>query len=235
MQPELWDDISGEKSTIPEYSEKDGKTFIPLKFGPYDSWFIVFRDKSLKSLKGINFPEKEIVKNIDGSWNVSFNTELGAPANVKFERLTDWTTNDNNEIKYYSGSATYKKDFDFSGDTTKKSYLNLGKVEAMASVRLNGKNLGILWRYPYQVEITKALIQGKNILEIDIVNTWWNRIIGDKQPNAKKQYTWTSFGSIDPNTKPESDHPADQIFQVPWNVTSDLLPSGMMGPVTISN
>ena len=90
--------------------------------------------------------------------------------------------------------------------------LNLGRVEGLAAVRLNGVNLGVLWCYPYSTDISKALKKGRNILEIDITNPWWNRLIGDKR--EPQQYTWTAYAN--------------------WSANAPLLPAGLLGPVIIS-
>ena len=92
--------------------------------------------------------------------------------------------------------------------------LDLGKVGCMAEVIVNGKNLGVLWKTPYKIDITKALKSGTNDFEIRVINQWVNRIIGDKQPDCEKKYTFSAF---------------DYFYQP----NSELLPAGLMGPVDI--
>ena len=214
MQPELWDPVSGEMRLLPEFSVRDGRTFVPLEFGPADSWFIVFRSKTgKKEGKGVNFPAKESVAAIDGPWNVSFDTAMDAPADIRFAELTDWSENSDPAIKYYSGEAVYTTEFDFAGGKPGPYYIDLGRVEAMAVVRLNGEEIGTLWRYPYSLDVTGKIKEGSNKLEITVINHWWNRLVGDKQPEAEKQYTWSTGQN--------------------WNKDSELLPAGLLGPVTI--
>jgi len=213
LQPELWDAVSGEMRPLPRYEEKNGMTYIPLEFEEAASCFIVFGKKPETALKGENFPSKTEVQTLSGSWQISFDPKLEAPTNVTFDTLTDWTKNGNEAIKYYSGKAVYCKTFIHNGDASKKYILDLGQVEKMAVVRLNGKSIGTLWCYPYSINITQALKYGENKLEIDIINPWWNRLVRDKNPNVK-HFTWASW-------------------DLGWNENSPLQPSGLLGPVKI--
>ncbi len=212
-QPELWDAVSGEMRPLPQYEEKNGMTYIQLEFGDAASCFIVFGKKPVAGQKGENYPAKREVQTLSGSWKVSFNTKLEAPANVTFDTLTDWTKNSDESIKYYSGKAVYSKTFIHKEEVSKKYYIDLGQVEKMAVVRLNGKNIGTLWCYPYCINLSNALIQGENRLEIDLINPWWNRLVRDKNSNVK-HFTWASW-------------------DLGWKEKSPLQPSGLMGPVRI--
>ena len=214
MQPELWNAVSGEIRDLPEFTERNGYTFIPLNFNETDSWFIVFRKKLTEKRNGKNFVETVPVQTIDRSWMVSFNTKMDAPANVEFKSLTDWAVNENKNIQYYGGTATYSQTFDFDGDDSKTYFLDLGKVEKLASVRINGKLLGTVWCNPYRLEVSKALRKGKNTLEIDVTNPWWNRIVGDLQDGVSKKHTWMTYP-----------------FE--WAKVAPLQPAGLFGPVVI--
>jgi hypothetical protein len=111
-------------------------------------------------------------------------------------------------IKYYSGRATYKKTFDAAEAvraTGRGVYLDLGSLRCLAEVRLNGKDLGVFWCPPWRAEVTGLLKPTDNMLEIDIVNVWANRIIGDAALPPEKRRTWTSpsdtIGATKPNTR----------------------------------
>ncbi|MGD1101997.1 MAG: glycosylhydrolase-like jelly roll fold domain-containing protein [Terriglobia bacterium] len=136
---------------------------------------------------------------------------------MEFPELVDWTTWLDDGIKYYSGKATYLKSFDLSlqgqGSNSPRIYLNLGELKNVAEVRLNGKNLGVLWTRPFRVELTGAVKSGKNDLEIDIVNLWPNRLVGDDLLPPERRFTKTNVRKF---TK---DFP--------------LYPSGLLGPVTL--
>jgi hypothetical protein len=213
-QPELWNAITGEIRNLPEFAERNGVTYIPLKFNETDSWFIVFRNKVASKLMGKNYAEKVTVQTIEGAWTVSFNPKMDAPAKVEFKTLSDWTTNENKNIQYYGGTATYSKTIEFTGDVTKSNFINLGRVEKMAAVRINGKSVGTVWCYPYELNISSALKKGKNTIEVDITNPWWNRIVGDLQDGVTKKHTWMTFP-----------------FE--WAKVSPRQPAGLFGPVVI--
>jgi len=214
MQPELWNAVTGEMRNLPEFAERNGFTFIPLKFSETDSWFIVFRNKITTKLNGKNFTDKVPVQTIEGSWTVAFNTKMDAPAQVEFKSLTDWIANENTAIKYYGGTATYSKTFEFVGDPSKSTFINLGRVEKMAALRVNGKSLGTSWCYPYRFDLSKVLKKGKNTIQVDITNPWWNRIVGDLQDGVVKKHTWMTFP-----------------FE--WAKVAPLQPAGLFGPVVI--
>jgi hypothetical protein len=214
MQPELWNAVTGEIKDLSEFSERNGYTFVPLKFNNTDSWFVVFRKNIAARIHNRNFPEYKTIQILEGEWTVSFNTALDAPQKTVFQTLTDWSTNANSTIKYYSGTATYSKSFEFTGDVSKTLSIDLGRVEKMASVRLNGKSLGTVWCYPYRVNINNALKKGKNTIEIDVTTPWWNRVVGDEQNNSNKKYTWTALS-------------------MNWMKNVGLQAAGLLGPVVL--
>lgn len=214
-QPELWDAVTGQFRDLPEFQEKDGQTMVPLEFSEADSWFIVFRKKTQKksTKEGTNFPALKPGTELTGVWNLKFNPKFGAPADTTINNLFDLTTDKNTTVKYYSGSVIYRKEFFFNPQKDINYFVDLGKVESLATVSLNGQKLETLWRTPYRTEITQTLKNGINLIEVEVVNTWWNRIVGDAQPNAMP-YTWTAT-------------------KAGWNASSELIPAGMLGPVNI--
>ncbi|MBN2578370.1 MAG: alpha-L-rhamnosidase N-terminal domain-containing protein, partial [Pirellulales bacterium] len=120
---------------------------------------------------------------LEGPWDVRFDPKGGAPEDVKFDELISWSEHPDQGVKYYSGPATYVKTFTLPEEQIAKDrrfLLDLGKVEVMAEVKLNGKDLGILWKAPYRVDVTEALRPGENTLEVKVVNLWINRMIGDE-------------------------------------------------------
>ena len=114
---------------------------------------------------------------------MSFDPKWGGPERVTFDALADWTQRAEPGIRYYSGAAPYRKSFDLPagqpGDA--QLYLDLGTVRNLARVRLNDQDLGVVWCAPWRVRITEAVKPGGNRLEITVVNTWVNRLIGDEQ------------------------------------------------------
>lgn len=192
------------------YYGENGGTKITLNFEPRQSFFIVFG--STEEAEGI-YHNNEIAfsDKLTGPWQVSFDPEWGGPASVQFDNLTDWKVHTDNGIKYYSGTAMYTKSFDLPANlkgSKKPIYIDLGKVVDMAEVTLNGVNLGVDWSEPYQVDISSALKDTNNKLEVAVVNRWSNRLLGDKVLN--QNYT-TGNGTH-----------ADLLFS-----------SGLLGPVKL--
>ena len=213
MQPELWDAVTGEIRLLTDFEEKDGQTIVPFEFGGGDSYFVVFRLKAVATAKKTaNFPSVQIVMTLPENWKIAFDTTMKAPAQLEVKKLFDWTTHENQAVKYYSGKAIYSTEFDFSGDISQPLFLDLGKVDGLATIILNGKRLETLWRYPYQSAVKGLLQQSKNHIQVELVNCWWNRLIGDQQPGVQP-LTKTAF--------------------VGWKSDTPLLPSGLTGPVKI--
>lgn len=212
---ELWHADSGAIEPASYYSA-DGRTTVPLYLAPWETVFVVFRHAAASPSRTLPSAVEMPVAEIDGPWRVTFLPNLGAPASATFEQLTDWTENADEGIKYFSGTATYSKAFDVPATWLKPGehlWLDLGSVKNLAEVSVNGKSLGIVWKEPFRVEITSAVKPGVNALEVKVTNGWANRIIGDRQPDANKTYTFTS---------PKY-----------YNAQSSLWPSGLLGPVQI--
>lgn len=193
-EPELWNSTTGESRKITNYSVVNGMTTIPLEFVPYESFFIIFNSNKKRgdviNTGKSNFFVFDKLKTIEGAWDVSFNPKFGGPENIKFDELQDWTDHEMRGIKYYSGIATYKKTFNIENLEDKTSYyIDLGVVKDIARVKLNGKDIGVVWCAPWRIDISSALKEGENKLEIEVANRWVNRLLGDKSEPEK--YTRT--------------------------------------------
>ena len=204
-QPELWQPESGSIAPLAAYEEKGGCTHVPLRLGPKESVFVVFRrparaaerivsatrngqewfratgraaadDRSPVDLtrgeiwqpgsyvfqtadgrrREVDCQRLAAPREIAGPWEVAFDPKWGGPAKVTFQKLEDWSKRAEEGIKYYSGAASYRTTFNVNGESLKQTgwrwYLDLGKVAVMAEVRVNGKELGIVWKAPYRVE-----------------------------------------------------------------------------------
>src|SRR5262249_5507621 len=119
-----------------------------------------------------------------GPWELAFPQNCGAPEHVELDRLISWSDYPEPGVKYFSGTATYTKILQLPPNFNPKVhrlYLDLGHVAVMAQVKLNNKDLGVLWKPPYRVDITDSLKTGRNNLELKVVNLWVNRMIGDEQ------------------------------------------------------
>jgi hypothetical protein len=238
-QPELWIPVTGDIHSLTQYSYyENGKTTIPMRFEPYESFCVVFTHKELEQpmniSRKINFPELKPIAVVDGSWDVSFDTKWGGPEKIVFSELEDWTHRSERGIKYYSGLATYRKSFDLpdfhssDGDI----YLDLGVVHHIARVRLNGKDLGAIWTSPWHVKITNAVRPKDNRLEIEVANLWTNRLLGDQQePDVNvRKVKWPS-GLLDGKEWPAGRYTyTTKRF---GKMKLPLLKSGLLGPVTV--
>lgn len=213
-QPEYWNPLTGERKILENYFMKDGRTVIPLEFPQSGSCFIIFKNKGGNSGKnGANFPTYQHVQSIDGDWNVKFAGNINLPFNRTFSQLSDWTLSDDKAVKYFCGKATYSISFPFNGKLPGTWYLNLGQVESLVKVKLNGKEINTLWCYPYRVDVSGYLVKGNNKLEIELVNQWWNRLIGDEQPGEARSTTVSA-----------------RLF---WKASDQLVPAGLLGPVNL--
>jgi hypothetical protein len=149
---------------------------------------VIFSGKNAKSVTDQNeknFSTFTEVKTLEGAWDVSFNPKFGGPENVVFNELQDWTKHNLRGVKYYSGIATYKKTIEIEKLTNNPYYIDLGVVNDIARVKLNGIDLGVIWCAPWRIELSGTLKQGANELEIQVANRWINRLLGDRQaPDA---------------------------------------------------
>lgn len=214
--PELWDAMSGGRRIATEYERKDGRTVVPLELGPYGSVFVVFRepDSGHPPTGKPNFPVFITRTEIKPPWTVSFDPRWGGPVSAEFTKLESWTTRDEQGIRYYSGTATYKTTLNLPENSSlSELYLDLGSVKELAEVRLNGKALGIVWAPPFRVGIGDVARAGWNTLEVEVVNFWPNRIIGDQWLPPGERFTKTNIRKLTKDTK--------------------LMESGLLGPVRI--
>jgi len=232
-QPELWNPVTGENRPLPQYKQENGLTTIPTQFVPYQSFFVIFprdgQSGGAADTKSVNFPKLESVANLEGSWQVAFDPTWGGPEKVTFKTLEDWTAREERGIKYYSGIATYRKTFDLPQGSGKRLYLDLGTVHDMARVKLNGKDLGVVWCAPWRIEITGAVKDKGNVLEIDVANRWPNRMLGDQQAPDKnvRSVKWESgfLGGREYKT--------GRYTFATTGGPNILLPSGLIGPVQL--
>lgn len=177
------------------------------------------------------------VHEIGGPWSVEFDPRWGGPGQVTFEDLADWSKHENDGIRYYSGAATYRRQFSWREKLPPAAgvALDLGKVASLASVTLNGKDLGTVWKPPYQVEVTEALRDGENTLEIRAVNMWVNRLIGDEhlpedcERNSQGEVVAWPQWILDGKRSPTGRYTFSSIHF--WSKDDPLLRSGLLGPV----
>jgi len=219
-QPELWDPNTGRITLLPEFREIDGRTSVPMRFEPFQSFFVVFRKPSYGTVgnggTSPNFPYLTKLMDIEGPWTVRFDTALGGLEQVAFQTLQDWRERPEPEIQHYSGIATYSKTVELPDSVSTVNgplLLDVGDITGMARIRVNNKDVGAVWCAPWQVDISDAVQPGSNLLEIDVANLWPNRLIGDKALPERKRITWTTYN--------------------PYKADSPLFESGLLGPVRL--
>jgi len=157
-------------------------------------------------------------KVLAGSWDLHFDPKWGGPDHIEINELKSWIDFEETGIKYYSGTATYTKSFTLNSKDRngKKLVLDLGNVQEMASIKINGHQLATKWCFPFQFDISKYVKAGNNQLVVEVVNMWPNRLIGDGKIPAEKRLTKTNV----------------KKFEAP-DADKYLRESGLMGPVKI--
>lgn len=238
-KPELWNPVTGVRRKLPQFDVEADTVSVPLKFAAQESCFVVFdRDASRQDAPqdAANFPSEQVLATLSGPYELSFDPEWGGPKKpVIFEDLIKWNKHELEGIRYYSGTAIYRKKFDLPETRIPKSasiHLDLGTVHKLARVKLNGEDLGIVWTPPYRVDVNGKLRETGNVLELEVCNTWVNRLIGDKQPhnrNARK-LRWENglLGGKTFNTGPYTFTTSGD-----YNANSPLQESGLLGPVQL--
>ncbi len=222
----------------------DGK--LSARISKNVSYTVAFSDKT-ERLIGQFHPTFPDPVTLDGPWQVTFPPNLGAPATASFDRLLSWPEHADAGIRFFSGTATYTKAFElppalFGKD--REITLDLGRVEVIAQVTLNGQTLPTLWKPPFRIRVDGVAKSGANTLEVRVTNLWPNRMIGDAA--LPDDIAWQSGGkgSSLPATWPEwlvkgQPRPSGRIaFCTRKDVYAKddpLLPSGLLGPVGFSS
>jgi hypothetical protein len=182
---------------------------------------------------------------ISGEWTVDFRPKLEQPFTLNFPTLIDFSEHSDPRVKYFAGTANYKTTFDLAEPNPDKQYLlDLGQLNDIVSVTLNGKNLGVDWYPPYQIDMSGAIQQGDNTLEVAVTTNWANRLIGDEKEPA--DFEWGAdrekFGRamkafpdwfINKQPRPSKGRKAFLLWYY-YRPDSELKPAGMVGPVSIT-
>jgi hypothetical protein len=215
MSPEIWDPVTCDIRHA-SFTREDGVTKVPLVLGPADALFIVFREKTTSTSAMVPAPTERQMAVLTGDWDLSFQEGRGAPGMIKIDSLESWSDNVNDSVKYFSGTGTYRKTVNAPAEWFARGgqiWLDLGDVKNIAEVIVNGRDMGIVWRRPFRVNITNAITTGNNSLEVKVTNLWVNRLVGDMQPGVKNKITYTTMPF--------------------YQADSPLKPSGLLGPVRI--
>ena len=259
-RPELWNPETGEMRPARQYAVKDGVTTVRITFSPCGSWFVVFRDAEAGTPPSELQPappchdaalidllgEQVAAMPVDGNWKLAFPVDWytgGSAVNTLDTPLVDWTSLDDNDFRFFSGTATYSKIINYSEQPTGiRLLLDLGDVKNFADVTVNGKSFPTLWKPPFRVDVTDVVLPGKNTVEVRVTNLWPNRIIGDDflpedctfepgKPIMERHLNgWPQF-ILDGNPSPSGK--CTFATWKHWTKDDKPLPSGMLGPVIL--
>ena len=250
--PEIWDPETGHATKPTDWYAEDGRTVVRLDFDPSGATFVVFRQKETQGLTTPARTTCPFSQVVDGPWEVSFLDGRGAPSSpVTFDLLVPWDRHADDGIRYYSGSAVYKKTVSIPRSKPgERVFLDLGDVKNVATVTVNGKIFPVLWKPPYRVDITDALPPFSATshpspytlhLSLKITNLWPNRLIGDDVLPCDATYGMTAKGnggiqSIPRRVFEGKPSPTGRHTFTTWRLwkkNEQLLPSGLIGPVRL--
>ena len=217
MVPEIWHPEDGRIEPT-GWRTEGGRTVVPLEMVSDDAFFVVFRrDSEGHAPSCAELPEREekCLSVLSGPWKLTFQEGRGAPSGVtRLRRLQDLSAFADDGIKYFSGTACYRTSFRLPEcPEGRRIVLDLGTVKNIAEVYVNGELCAMLWKPPFRADIDNAARQGRNSLEVRVVNLWPNRLIGDARldPASRISYSPIDF----------------------YKASDPLLPSGLIGPVAI--
>ncbi len=176
---------------------------------------------------------------VGGEWAVSFPPGLGAPGEVRFDRLLSWPDFGVDGVRFFSGTATYRKKVvvpeGWLGEGRTLT-LDLGRVAVIAEVRWNGQELGVLWKPPFRVEVSGAARAGENELEVRVTNLWVNRLIGDEELPPDMEWDGTKPVRWPAWLLEGRPSPAGRVTMITrrhWYKGDGLVESGLLGPVRL--
>jgi hypothetical protein len=211
---EAWNAVDGTRTPV-SHARVGQYTRVQVRLRPWESRFLVFRGSAPAVTAQVDEPARDLLLALTSDWEVEFLDGQGAPARIRLNAGESWTANADPAIRFYSGRARYTRHVEVPTawlSDHRRIELDLGRVGDLARVRINGKNLGVWWGEPFSHDVTDALREGDNQVEITVTNYWANRFIGDEQPGA----TRVTFAPIRP-----------------YQADSPLRPSGLLGPVEL--
>jgi len=216
---EFWNPLTGLVTLAEQLQRKGEATRVAVDIPPAGSVFVVFNRSDTKARAAMlasGNSSREIKRletiSLNGRWDLSFPGGWGAPALVRLDQLKSWTELDlSPEGRAFSGTATYTTGFEIGSlDPGVRLELDLGRVEVIGTIRVNGVAAGTVWAPPHRLEITRLVKPGRNRLEVEVTSTWFNRLVYDAGLDEPARKTWTISG-------PAKD--------------KALMPSGLLGPV----
>jgi hypothetical protein len=223
-QPELWDAATGERRDQTEFESTSQGTRFTLRLEPEGSIFVVFRRPGRpKPARTMAPPASPARAAVPGPWTVRFTGGPAAPEPLQLAALRSWTASSDPKERHFSGIAEYETDIEIPAGWIGKDrrvILDLGSLWAVADVRLNGRDLGVVWKLPFRVDLSSAARAGKNRLLVRVANNWVNRLAGDGALPEAERTTRTNVLATGVNVG------------AAWRDVR-LRESGLMGPVSV--
>ena len=235
--PEIWDAASGRTFRLPLESVAGGRVAVKLDLPPDGSAFIVFGGCATEPPPVLDGTD---ILDLSEDWSLGSFRGVAAPTGtVALAHLASWSVSDDLRLRHFAGRAVYRKSFSFAPERGRRHVLDLGDVREIANVALNGRALACLWQPPYRIDVTEALVSGLNNLEVEVVNTWPNRLIGDavaRKNGAAEPLSpkgpwplWVLEGKADSGTGIYT----WSNWLDGWHADDTLFPAGLLGPVRL--
>ena len=242
--PEIWNPETGEIYPAPNWkTTPGGRTEVVLDMSEAESVFVVFRKSTSKKGDSTPLPTYKEIAQLVNSWTVSFDKHYVPKGQITLDKLIPLNEHTDFDVRHFSGTATYKTTFKV-GKVDESMFIDLGDVQVIAEISLNGKPFKTLWKPPFRVDISDVVKTGENDLEVKVTNLWVNRLIGDEyfpawegRVDGNKEKRGTNYDSF-PNwlvkgeSMPLDDKKAFSAW-CHWTKDDKLLNSGLIGPVSI--
>lgn len=164
----LWDAETGERYLYPTSGKKNQ---LKITLGPAETKLIVFdRHQQGEKYTPVDFLKKGVLS-ITSPWNLTLNHVDGSKRTQKLDKLIDFK--EDKSLVAFAGNAVYENSFSVNNPAG-ITYLNLGKVEGVSEVILNGKSLGNRWYGNYVYAVKGIIKQEDNSLTIKLTTTLGN-------------------------------------------------------------
>lgn len=229
--PQIWNPMTGKiQAAAGSRVTDDGRLAVPVDLQPWESLFVLLTPQADPSLAPAPDFHQKASFPLEGTWAVEFKGLGGMQAKMDLTKLADWTTLPG--LKDFSGAGLYTMEADLPSDFTEKNktvFLDLGQVQEVAEVKINGTQAGVVWMQPYRLNISGLLKPGKNQFQIRVVNSLWNYAAGMEKPNPIPEELQAHYGT----TWKQAYNGWDSLQAIKKHNKNDRMPSGLLGPVTL--
>jgi hypothetical protein len=245
--PELWDAYLGTISATTHWHRTGDSVYVDLALRKDESMFVVFPfRRGQYALKPEITVGSETSEPVTGPWTVAFRPKLDKPFRRTLPALVDWSTQKDKALKYFSGTAVYEKEITLTAADLghgRRIVLDLGELDDIAELTVNGQAAGVLWSPPYRADITPLVHTGTNRIGISVTNNWANRLIGDEQYPADFEWgqdrgeegrAMKAFPQwfLDGKARPSKGRKTFNVWYY-YRKESPLQPAGLHGPVRL--